>query len=125
MPAWRIVGNGMQGASGSEDILYWAGAPGGQYVLWVDLINMLAGDSVIIRARYSVDGTNFQLSEQATFAGSTNAVGSVCTNIVDMVMGTPSNIQFTLQQTAGGNRSYQWQVLLADDLRTLMGQICI
>ena len=79
-------------------------------VMLVDLTNLVAGDVVILRIKTKVlTGGSAILAYQATFAGpvSTPACPSV-------PVACPFGGTFTLEQTDGTGRSYDWAILTLD-----------
>lgn len=94
-------------ADGSEQTLAGATAAAGCYVLEVNAVNMANLDTVILRAytkTYSSD------TRALCFIASFSNVQVEKIKISPMIY-AEGDINFTLQQTAGTNRTYRWAVL--------------
>jgi hypothetical protein len=105
--AWLVSNSGTQTATGGEDTLA-TPATNGTFALWVDKSAMAAAstDAVIFRIYYQVDGTNYRLAYEATF--NSDQMAAILSPFIPAVTG----IKATLQQTAGTNRAYPWQILV-------------
>lgn len=94
-------------ADGSEDLLASATAASGVFQLRADLSNMADGDIVELRAYTKANGNGTEgLVYYASFANAqTNKIA------LSLPVATAEDIKFTLKQTAGTNRNFQWSVL--------------
>jgi len=120
MPKWSIAGSGTQLASVGEDMIF-IGTQQGDYVLWIDLNNLAAGDGFTLRWYETVLGAGYRLGGEASYIGA---------NLVTRAAMSPeipigNGVKFTLQQTAGTKKNFPWQVLKSDFAATLMGQVCL
>jgi len=70
----------------------------------IDLSNMAAGDTTIIKKYAMIDGTNYRLIQSTTYSGAQTLTGI----IVSGNEGGVTGVKITIQQTAGTNRSYPW-----------------
>jgi hypothetical protein len=82
-------------------------------MLYVDITNLVAGDRVVIRTKVEIDasGTNLvtlyedvMIGEDRVGMGQTNLYYVPPVPIVD-------RITFTLEQTDGTGRAFDWQIL--------------
>ena len=103
-------------ADGTEQTLYIDNEPLGCTMgrrLYVDLDAMQGGDTTVIRVYYRLsDGGGLQLLDYATYTG---ADGGLANNIklITIDLGPYRHgIQATLEQTAGTNRTYPWEIFL-------------
>jgi len=101
---------GTLAATGGEDTIYLANAPAGvwepRHVL-IDLTNMAGVDDVTIRIYYRIkNGENLILQYEESYLGDQS---------VDLweqqLAPNRYGVQVTLEQTAGVNRNYDWEVL--------------
>jgi hypothetical protein len=78
--------------------------------MFVDLDNMLAGDTIVLRVYYRLsDGGALQLWDAQTFAGIDGALSNSA-KITDISFEPNRHgFQVTLEQTAGTNRAYDWE----------------
>lgn len=70
----------------------------------IDLSNMAAGDTTVIKVYKMVDGTNYRLTQQTTYTDAQTLTGIT----IKGDDGGVSGYKVTLQQTAGTNRAYPW-----------------
>jgi hypothetical protein len=78
----------------------------GTYILWVNTTNMVKGDRLTLRAKVKMrSGSTSTLAYIGRFA---NAQGVPAK--VSIPVDTPFEVVFTLQQTAGTGRSFEWSV---------------
>lgn len=82
-------------------------APG--VVFWyIDLENMVSGDTVVIRERVDVDGDGtYEIFNTYTYTDA--QVAPVISQSENLMTDTGLPVRITLEQTAGTNRSYPWQ----------------
>jgi hypothetical protein len=98
-------------ATGGEDTIYINNAPSGVFeprVVFIDLTNMQAGDSVRIRETYRIKSGGALLHlDGVTYAG----VQPADQKVIQVVL-KPNRygVEVTLEQTAGVNRDYDWEV---------------
>ena len=97
------VDSGTLAANGSEQTADTISAAGA-YVWVVDLSNMASGDTVVLRVKDKVlSGGSAVLAFEQTYSGA-QAVDWVCSDVVV----TAHEVTFTLHQTAGTNRNFDW-----------------
>lgn len=101
-------------ADGTEQVLYIDNEPLGCWeplTLWIDLDNMAAGDTTVIRAYHRArDGGTMKQWSYTSYAG---ADGGLANNSVIAKVDLGPNrhgFQVTLEQTAGVNRDYDWEL---------------
>ena len=101
-------------ASGAEQTIYIDNEPLGCWeplVLWVDLDNMQAGDTTVFRVYHRLaDGGTLQLWDYNSYTG---ADGGLANGLVAIRIDLGPNrhgFRATLQQTAGVNRDYDWEL---------------
>jgi len=70
----------------------------------IDLSNMAAGDTTVIKKYAMIDGTNYRLIQSTTYSGAQTLTGI----IVSGNEGGVTGVKVTIQQTAGTNRAYPW-----------------
>ncbi len=70
----------------------------------IDLSNMAAGDTTVIKKYAMIDGTNYRLIQSTTYSGAQTLTGI----IVSGNEGGVTGVKITLTQTAGTNRAYPW-----------------
>lgn len=99
--------SGNQTADGAEDTLASSSAASGTYVLRVDTTNMADGDVLELRAYSKANGSASEVL--AWYASIANAQSEILK--YSPPIPTADDIKFTLKQTAGTNRTYQWAVL--------------
>jgi hypothetical protein len=97
-------------ADGTEQTLYINNAPAAIFeplIVNVDCTNMQAGDVIVLRAYYRITaGGNLRLKDEVTLNG---AQDPALRNIV--LEPNRYGVQATLEQTAGTNRNYDWEVI--------------
>ena len=105
---------GTHTATGAEDILYIENSPLGVMKprhMYVNLDNMQAGDTTIIREYYRIkSGGNLELLDYNSYA---NADGGLPNNRVLILVelsDTRFGFKVTLEQTAGVMRDYDWEL---------------
>lgn len=104
------VDNGTQVASVSTEHTLSTRTAARTYVLLVDLSNLAAGDTVEIRAKLKVlSGSSVRQAYVETFTG--EQVDDV---FVSIPIPTAHSCSFSLKQTAGTGRSFDWSVLSLD-----------
>ena len=105
---------GLLTADGNEQTLYINNAPLGTtrgVVLLVDLDNMQGGDTTVLRVYYRVvDGGGLQLLDYQSYTGADGGLANGRKLVAIDLHPYRFGIQVTLEQTAGVNRTYQWQV---------------
>jgi hypothetical protein len=78
----------------------------GTHVLWVDLSNMVAGDAVELRVKRKVlTAGTIRQTIVGTYSGA-QADGCSCS----VPITAPYGATFTLKQTAGTGRAFDWSV---------------
>ena len=101
-------------ADGSEQILYINDNPLGcfhPHTLFVDLENMQAGSTVIIRVYYRLNaGGGLQLWDYHTYTGVDGGLASGLKLISADLLPTRFGVKITLEQTAGTYRDYDWEI---------------
>lgn len=102
------MATGTLSADGTEQTIdtLQPGVPG--FAFWyVDLENMAAGDTVVIREKVDVDNdSTFEQFQSVTYSDSqTNPVVSQSANLLTLA---DVDVRITLEQTAGTNRDYPW-----------------
>jgi hypothetical protein len=101
-------------ADGSEQTLYINNAPLGcfrPHTLFVDLDNMAQGDTVEIRVYYRLNaGGGLQLWDYSQYIGADGGLPSSIKLISADLLPNRFGVQITLEQTAGTNRDYDWEV---------------
>jgi len=101
-------------ADGSEQTLYINNNPLGCFyprTLLIDLDNMLAGDTTVIRVYYRLNaGGGLQLWDYHTYTGADGGLASNRKLIAADLLPTRFGIQITLEQTAGTYRDYDWEI---------------
>jgi hypothetical protein len=101
-------------ADGTEQVLYINDNPLGcfhPYTLFVDLDNMIAGDTTVIRAYYRLRAAGgLQLWDYHTYTGADGGLASSRKLISADLLPTRFGVQVTLQQTAGTYRAYDWEI---------------
>lgn len=101
-------------ASGAEQTLYINNNPLGcfrPHTLLVDLDNMQAGDSTVLKVYYRLAaGTGLQLTSYIICTGQdgglSHGIKVICSDLCPNRFG----IRITLEQTAGTNRDYTWEI---------------
>jgi len=107
---------GSRTADGTEQTLYYDNEPLGVFCpicLIVDLDNMLAGDTVVVKIYHRMsDAGTLKLLRYRTWTGADG--GLTNGEVLDTVECYPNRHGFrvTLQQTAGTNRVYPWELYL-------------
>jgi len=103
--AWTVTNSGTQTATGGEDTLA-SPTTNGSYAFWVDTNAMALGDYVTLRVYYQVDGTNYRLAFEGSYTSSQFKAA------VTPFIAAFTGVRCSLQQTAGTNRAYPWQILV-------------
>lgn len=81
-------------------------------VLWVDLSNMDQNDTTILRVYYRIrDGGDLQLWDSQSFTGVNGGLANGIELTDVTLLPNRHGFQITLQQTAGTNRAYDWELL--------------
>ena len=104
-----IVASGTLTADGSEDTIGSALNTAGTYIVVVDTTNMAAGDATLLKAKRKVlpsDG-GAAIVYEASFQ---NAQADSVKISIPIPLPTNCAITFTLMQTAGTNRSYDYSI---------------
>jgi len=101
-------------ADGSEQTVYIDNEPLGCFspaVLFIDLDNMLAGDTVVIRAYYRLsDGGTLKLWDMQSFTGIDGALANGAKILDISFEPNRHGFQVTLEQTAGTYRAFPWEL---------------
>jgi hypothetical protein len=101
-------------ADGTEQTLYINNNPLGCFhprTLFVDLDNMQAGSTTVIRVYYRLNaGGGLQLWDYHTYTGADGGLASNRKLISADLLPTRFGVQVTLEQTAGTYRNYDWEM---------------
>jgi hypothetical protein len=101
-------------ADGSEQTLYINDNPLGCFhprTLIVDLDNMQAGSTTVIRVYYRLNaGGGLQLWDYHTYTGADGGLASNRKLISADLLPTRFGVKITLEQTAGTYRYYDWEI---------------
>lgn len=101
-------------ASGAEQTLWIESAPLGcqdARTFKVDLDNMAGGDTTVIRVYHRVvAGGGLQQENYVSYTGADGGLANGSKIAVIALTPNRFGIQITLQQTAGVNRAYTWEV---------------
>jgi len=101
-------------ATDAEQTLYINNNPLGcfhPHTLFVDLDNMAQGDTVAIRVYYRLRaGGGLQLWDYSQYIGADGGLPNSVKLISADLLPTRFGIQITLEQTAGTNRDYDWEL---------------
>lgn len=101
-------------ANGAEQTLYIDNEPLGCWhpkTLFVDLDNMILGDIIVIRAYFRIaDGGGFQLWDYQSFSGIDGSLANGAKVLDISFEPNRHGFQVTLEQTAGTNRDYAWEL---------------
>lgn len=109
---------GLLTASGQEQTLYINNAPLGCFLprtLYVDLDNMLAadGDTTVFRVYYRITaGGALLLQDYASYAGNDGGLANGRKLIAIDLGPNRFGIRVTLDQTAGVNKTYRWEIFI-------------
>jgi hypothetical protein len=102
-------------ADGTEQTLVIISEPLGCWhpmVLWVDLDNMVAGDSTTLRVYYRLsDGGALKLWDSQVFAGPDGGLVNLAKLLDIELHPNRHGLQVTLEQTAGTYRVYPWEFI--------------
>ena len=102
-------------ADGTEQTLVIFNEPLGTFaprVLFIDLDNMVFGDTIIIRIYYRLsDGGTLKLWDSQTFTGIDGGLVNLAKILDVNLHPNRHGFQVTLQQTAGANRAYIWEFI--------------
>jgi len=101
-------------ADGTEQNLYINNLPAGEFdprVVFVDLDNMAAGDTTVFRVYYRLNaGGGLQLYDYIQYNGADGGLPNGRKLISIALLPNRFGVQVTLQQTAGVNKAYDWDV---------------
>ena len=101
-------------ADGTEQTIYINDAPMGSYrptCLFVDLDSMALGDTTILRTYYRiVNGGGLQLMSYNSFTGADGGLANGMKLASLALQHSRYGIQITLEQSAGVNTTYDWQI---------------
>jgi hypothetical protein len=102
-------------ADGTEQTLIIVNEPLGCWwpnVLFIDLDNMILGDTIIIRIYYRLsDAGTLKLWDSQTFTGADGSLVNLAKILDITFMPNRHGFQVSLQQTAGTNRVYPWEFI--------------
>jgi len=105
-------------ANGTEQNIYINNAPAGEFeprVVLVDLDNMQAGDTIVFRVYYRLRaGGGLQLYDYVQYTGADGGLTDGRKLIAITLLPNRFGVRVTLQQTAGVNRSYDWDAHYED-----------
>lgn len=97
--------DGSQTATGGEDTLATI-TTSGSFVLGLDANNMALGDTLVVRVKLKVRSTGTtRLAFERTYA---NVQSEPV--ILSIPVASTNEIVFTIEQTAGTNRAYPWEI---------------
>lgn len=72
----------------------------------LDLVNIAAADTFVVRVYQKVDGTNYRLKDQQSFSGAQ----TILVYEVDSIYGdTGCDIKVTIQRTAGADKAFPYR----------------
>lgn len=101
-------------ADGSEQTLFIEDVPLGCHAprrLVVDLDNMAGGDTTVLRVYYRIlAGGGLQLETYASYTGADGGLANSMKLVSHALHENRFGIQVTLEQTAGVNRDYDWEI---------------
>ena len=101
-------------ATGAEQNIYINNSPAGEFeprVVMVDLDLMQAGDTTVFRVYYRLNAAGgLQLYDYVQYAGADGGLANGRKLIAITLLPNRFGVQVTLQQTAGVNRDYDWDV---------------
>ena len=99
---------------GTEQYLYVVSDPIGVFrpvCVFVDLGNMVGGDTVVFRTYYRIDPTGaMRLTEYATYTGIDGGLANSVQLIVIDLYPNRFGAQVTIERTAGTDKDYVWSV---------------
>lgn len=102
-------------ATGGEDVVYLENSPLGVHKplrVFIDLDNMLAGDTIEIREYYRIaSGAGLDVYDYSSYSGIDGGLTNGRKGIIIECSPNRFGWQITLEQTAGVNRVYPWEVL--------------
>lgn len=102
-------------ADGTEQTLYIDSEPLGCWeplVLFVDLDAMQGGDTTVLRVYYRLsDAGGLQLLTYASYTGADGGLANGAKLVTADLYPNRHGFQVTLQQTAGVNRAYPWELM--------------
>lgn len=102
--------NGTQTATINTEHSLSTRTDGKTYVLLVDLNNMVAGDILELRIKVKVlSGSTARVYTLATYVGAQPEP-----NIISVPVPAVHSVEFTLKQTAGTGRNFDWSVVSID-----------
>lgn len=97
-------------ANGTEQSVYTA-ATNRVTQLFVNVDNMVAGDTIIIREKIKVlTGDSVALVRATTLTGVNGTLPESAVIFTTDPLSGPYGVTYTLEQTAGTNRDYKWRV---------------
>jgi len=101
-------------ADGTEQTIYIENEPLGCWaprIMLVDLDNMAAGDTIVLRVYYRIsDGGDLQLLDAQSFTGIDGSLANGA-KLVDIHLNENRHgFKMTLEQTAGTNRAFAWEL---------------
>ncbi len=108
--SWTLDASGTQTASINTEHTLRTSTANGTFCFIVDLVNMASGDILELRIKTKVlSGSTQHGAYIWTYKDAQNSDNNVAVSVP-----IPSDIQaaFTLKQTAGTGRSFDWKVLL-------------
>ena len=99
---------------GTEQYLYVVSDPIGVFrpvCVFVDLGNMVGGDTVVFRTSYRIDPTGaMRLTDYASYTGIDGGLADSVQLIVIDLYPNRFGVQVTIQRTAGADKDYPWSV---------------
>ena len=103
--AWVVDDSGSQTATVNTEHTLGTPTTIATYVLSVDTVNLVLGDTVEIRAYDMVDATNYREAFKFTYEHAQARNGKVFPPIA-----VTTQAKFTLKQTAGTGRAFPWSI---------------
>lgn len=100
------VATGTLTADGTEQTLSDITDANGAYALRLNTDNMGAGDKIVVRVYTKIaDGDSYALEDEFTLANE-----QILKNKLSLSYPVTDDIKFTLEQSAGTNRTYKWVI---------------
>lgn len=96
-------------ADGTEQNMYISDAPSGLFKplkIHVDLTNMAASDTVTLKVYYRIKSAGSYILQSSTTYNNAQTIPLITIDLDPNLFG----VKVTLQQTAGTNRTYDWEI---------------
>lgn len=120
--AVTLFASGTQSATVTTEHFLSSPNVAGLFVLQVDLVNMVAGDVVELRAyKMVLTGGTTRVTYFAQFAGpqATNALIAISAEMANTLTDTNA-VRFSLTQTFGTSRNFPWAVINEEDFTSVL-----